>query len=278
MIQEYKQLWRFYINRNGAATLAGKKIFLDDDESRLASQVLRLDVGEDVELADGLGWTARGVISVLQKKSVEVEVQSETHWDKPVFSRVAIVGLPKPGALDEVVQAAVDSGLEHLIFFRGERSTSRQEFKTEKIHRQVFELSRITKSPWNLAVHFSDGLAAALEKAGSLTQGSRLCFFVCDERPVHAHSTASNSHLLDLLLHSPSCSWACVVGPEASFSAREYELLDKQSENGNLNFVGLGQRILRTPAAVAAAAWLMAGCRESSGQRDGRPNSAQTPK
>ncbi len=262
MTQEYKQLWRFYVDTKEATSLIGIRIFLNEDESRLAAQVLRLREGEELELANGLGWTARAVISALQKKVVEVEVRQEFHFPWAAKRRVAIVGLPKPGALDEVVQAAVDAGLDNLIFFRGERSTSKQEFKADKIQRQVSELSRITKSPWNLVVHYCDSLAAALEKTRAMSEHGEARFFVCDERPVHGDVPEPAPHLLELLLQSESESWACVVGPEASFSAHEYELLVQFKEKNSLDFVGLGSRILRTPAAVAAAAWMMAGCQE----------------
>ncbi|MEN9528851.1 MAG: hypothetical protein RI932_724 [Pseudomonadota bacterium] len=278
MTQEYKQLWRFYVDRVSSSSLAGRQIFLNEEESRLAAQVLRLREGEGVELADGFGWSARAVVSAVQKKTVEVEVQNDLHSPKSTLPRLAVVGLPKPGALDEVVQAAVDSGLDHLIFFRGERSTSKQEFKAEKIHRHVFELSRITKSPWNLAVDYCESLSAALEKALVVFQSSNPCFFVCDERPVHGDNLGPTPHLLEMLLRFPARSWACIVGPEASFGAHEYELLQQFKENHTLDFVSLGNRILRTPAAVAAATWMMAGCQEQKIYGTGSPNSAHTPK
>lgn len=264
MSQEYKQVWRFYVPRDSSPSGSHSRVQLSEDESHLASQVLRLKEGEIVELADGCGWTARGPIVSMRKKSVEILIHSEFFADKRQFGRFAIVGLPKPGALDEVVQACVESGIDLLVFFRGERSTSKQDFKTEKLRKQVAELTRITKSPWNLEVVLSDNLSSAVERCIQISGSEVLELFVCDERPIHSEFQTGSRHLLECLKNSKNRSWACVVGPEASFSQHEYDYLADHATQRAIEFVSLGPRILRTPAAVAAATCLMAASAESN--------------
>lgn len=264
MSQEYKQVWRFYVPHDRSLGGAHSHVQLSEDESHLASQVLRLKEGEVVELADGCGWTASGPIISIRKKLVEVLIESESLDNKWRFGRFAIVGLPKPGALDEVVQACVESGIELLVFFRGERSTSKQEFKGEKLRKQVAELTRITKSPWNLQVVFSENISLAVERCIQIAASEVLELFVCDERPIHSELQTGSRHLLECLRNSKNRSWACVVGPEASFSQREYDFLSDEATVRPVEFVSLGPRILRTPAAVAAATWLMSALAESN--------------
>ena len=264
MSQEYKQIWRFYVSRDSSLSGSSARVQLSEDESHLASQVLRLKEGETVELANGCGWTARGPIVSIRKKSVEVLIESESIVQNGRLGRFAIVGLPKPGALDEVVQACVESGIDHLVFFRGDRSTSKQEFKAEKLRKQVAELTRITKSSWNLEVVFAENLSAAVERCIQISSSEKLELFVCDERPIHSESQTGSRHLLECLRSSKNRSWACVVGPEASFSLREYDFLVEQATLRPVEFVSLGPRVLRTPAAVAAATWLMSASAESN--------------
>ena len=67
-----------------------------------------------------------------------------------------MVGITKPGALDEVVQACVEAGVSDLILFKGDRSTSKQEVKIDKISKQIRELSRITKAPWVMQISYRE--------------------------------------------------------------------------------------------------------------------------
>lgn len=71
-----------------------------------------------VELADGFGWTAYGQIMLAKKRQLEVEIHDQSFTARPRFLKMLVVGLPKPGALDEAVQSAVDSGADQLIFLR----------------------------------------------------------------------------------------------------------------------------------------------------------------
>ena len=48
---EYKQIWRFYTERPSAGVSSMQTIELSDDEAHFAFSVLRLSVGENVELA-----------------------------------------------------------------------------------------------------------------------------------------------------------------------------------------------------------------------------------
>lgn len=268
MNHEYKQLWRFYVvsPEDGQPGFSSGVLSLDEEESRFASSVLRLKEGELVEIADGRGWIGQGRISLIRKKNIDIALENKRFYERKDRLRLAVVGLPKPGALDEVVQNCVEAGIDELIFFRADKSTTKQEFKPDKLKKQIAELSRISKSPWLMEVSLAPGLAQAIEKCEQLNSHQTIDFFVCDERPAHGDGRLSSRHLLRALENSKSQSWASVIGPEASFSLAEYELLERLVAEKRSEFVGLGPRILRTPAAVAAASWLMA-CFAEAGER-----------
>lgn len=235
---------------------------LSPEESHLAIQVLRLKEGEIVELADGFGWTAFGHITLAKKRQIEVTISEQFFTARPRFLKAMIVGLPKPGALDEAVQAAVDAGVDQLVFFKADRTTSRQEFRAEKIRKQIFEMTRITKSAWCLDFSYEESIEAAIEQCQLKLAPEKLALFVCDERPLHEPSGPQSHHLFQCLSHTPSMGWACIIGPEASFSAREYDFFLTLEQAQQLQFATLGPRILRTPSAVSASAWMMASLRE----------------
>ena len=243
--------------------MVGETLSLNPEESHLATQVLRLKEGEMVELADGFGWTAYGQIMLAKKRQLEVAIHDQSFIARPRYLKMLIVGLPKPGALDEAVQAAVDSGADQLILFKADRTSSRQEFRLEKMRKQISEMTRITKSPWCLDISHAESIEAAIRQSQMKSMPEQLALFVCDERPAHEPGAVSTPHLFQAMSQELSCGWACIIGPESSFSVREYEYFATLEQAQKLKFVSLGPRILRTPAAVASAAWMMASLRES---------------
>lgn len=264
MTKEFKQIWRLYCERSQPSSARGETLFLNPDESHMATQVLRLKEGEMVELADGLGWTAYAQITHAKKRQLEVAIHSQSFSARSRFLKMLIVGLPKPGAVDEAVQAAVDSGADQLIFFRADRTTSKQDFRSEKLRKQIFEMTRITKASWCLDISCEDSLEEAIRKAQLKSMPEQLSLFVCDERPAHDTNGQPTHHLQHSLMQVLSSSWACIIGPESSFSVREYDYFTTLEQTQKIQFVTLGPRILRTPAAVSAASWVMSSMRESS--------------
>jgi RsmE family RNA methyltransferase len=287
-MSEYKQVWRFYVDRTTEMS-SGTVIGLDSDEAHFAFAVLRLAVGEDIELADGYGRIARATLVRVDKKTVEARIEHSRREPINIRRVFAIVGLTKPGALDEVVQSCVESGVLHIILFKGKRSTSKQEVRPDKLTKQIRELCRVTKAAWLPQVSVVDSLQHALERARVDSGHSDVQIFACDERPSHRLVTGiknnlesqlrlnspSNSettttetpHLLSIALKSIAKDFYFVVGPEASFSTDEYDVLLNEEKFGHLNFVTLGPRILRTPAAVSAAANMLSGVIESTDTR-----------
>jgi|1048.fasta_scaffold21984_3 16S rRNA (uracil1498-N3)-methyltransferase len=267
---EYKQVWRFYVQRPENDSV-GQEVHLDSDEVHFAHAVLRLSPGEKVELADGNGWTSRAFLKRVDKKAVLAEL-GESNLHSPLPRKIAaVVGITKPGALDEVVQACVESGIHTLILFRADKTTSRQELKSDKIERQIREACRITKSPWFLKLRIVDSLSAALQMVE--VDFSGCSFFICDERPANAvQKIESTEHLLTSVMNSKKGDLAFVVGPEASFSSSEYDFLINGEFSKRIHFVSLGPRILRTPAAVASAAYVLSALVDSGVSSASRNN------
>lgn len=259
---EYKQIWRFYVDTPVDAFSDQDVIELSNEEAHFAFSVLRLSPGESVELSDGRGWTARAALAQVDKKTVSARIQTILPQAPVTNKLIAVVGLTKPGALDEVIQACVESGVFELVLFKGERSWSKQEVKEEKIKKQIREMCRITKSPWCMKVTQCDSLHSALTYLAKQFQYETL--LVCDERPAHIGlQTTQSQHIMHAVRNSHAHDLVFLVGPEASFSLKEYEVLSSEEAKSRAVFVSLGPRILRTPAAVAAASYTLNSVLES---------------
>ena len=64
-------------------SLAGDVLRLDGPEGHHAAVVRRLDVGERVRLTDGVGGVADGVVSAVDRRQVDVAVESRAELPRP---------------------------------------------------------------------------------------------------------------------------------------------------------------------------------------------------
>jgi len=118
-----------------AAILPDPLVELNDSESHHAIKVLRKRTGDAVELLDGRGTLANGVIE-REKPTVLVKV---AHWDtqpqaKPLI-RVA-ASLPKGPRTDEMVNQLVQLGVHELIPLQTVRATVKaRDNKLERMER-----------------------------------------------------------------------------------------------------------------------------------------------
>lgn len=108
-----------------ALGLPGSRCRLDADTSKHLAQVMRLSVGDTVQLFDGQGLEARARIVSDDRRAVEVEV-----LEAPVDVRLAwsvhlLIGIPKGPAMDLAVRGATEAGVTHIHPVLCERAVPR---------------------------------------------------------------------------------------------------------------------------------------------------------
>lgn len=106
-------LFRFIGERVG-----DKSWRLADDEAHHLAKVLRLEVGAEVEVTDGKGRWAQGVVRSSGSKSAEIEATSEG-VDAPSSMPISFaVAALKPGDVDEILPALTELGVDHVHVFQ----------------------------------------------------------------------------------------------------------------------------------------------------------------
>jgi len=239
-------LWRLFAP---APVGVGENISLAEDEHHYAFHVLRLAQGAAVEVGDGRGWLARGVLDRCDKKGAHVRVEHELE-EKIFGTRVHLfLGQPKPATLEDVVAQAAELGVAKIHVFRCVKSQSKAPLKREKLERLALESLRITKgfrAP-EIVVHDS---VEALLSTGGLSQAGRV--FLCDESPLHEVGAAHHNGLhVQLMANGKGGTEdvGVIVGPESSFTDGERAAF----ATAGAVPVSLGPLVLRVPTAVAAA-------------------------
>ncbi len=109
-------------NRFFTPDLAAERITLDVGESHHALNVLRLAAGDDVELFDGRGGVADGVISGTARGGVTVDMRSRRQADAPAGLKVKLAfAEPKGKRLDWLLEKATElaaAAIQPVIFER----------------------------------------------------------------------------------------------------------------------------------------------------------------
>lgn len=134
-------LHRFYIP---PASWNPAGLSLDEAESRHATEVLRLRVGDSVSVFNGEGLQAEAVISRIAKREVALEPGELKRTAAPAARLLLAQAVPKGKNMDLVLQKATELGVSGIIPLISERTVVRLSVaeaadKQEKWQRIVIE-------------------------------------------------------------------------------------------------------------------------------------------
>lgn len=210
---------------------------LDRDESKHAVSVLRLEVGDDVELFDGQGTEAVGQVLTRAKSGVTIAISESRRVAPPQTSIDIVAAIPKGPRSDSMIQQLSQVGVDRLIPLISERAiVNPRETKLEKFRRAAVESAKQCRRAHVLQIADPEEMTSALACNAE-------CKLIADARGMS---------MGDLTPESPK-SVRVLIGPEGGFSAKE------QSAAAEAGFVqwSLGTHIMRIEtAAVVAGAFL----------------------
>ena len=227
------------LRRVHTPTLHAGRIELDPAQSRHARDVLRLDVGTEVEVFDDAGGVGRGVIAALEPV-VMIDVNSTTEPGRAGVSDITVAAaVPKGDRADWMIEKLSEVGVSRFVPLSAARSVVLPEGKNKRDRwlriatesakqsrrRGVMRIDELTKLP--------DAMAQAAATRG----------FVL--------STDLEATPLPDALGDDARSVTLFIGPEGGWTDDELALFRKM----NIASVKLTETILRveTAALVAAA-------------------------
>lgn len=214
----------------------GETCILQGEEFEHAKNVLRLGVGDEVELLDNSGKKYVAVICEVQKRQMTLNVLSVADGDKEAKTAVALAfGYLKNADKNEfIVQKGVELGVQKLIAFSSNFSSAyMSENKLERLNKVSKESAKQCLRDRYPAVEYADSLAKTLDELSEYENKLFACEF--------AESSEADIAALQ-------GSTAIVIGSEGGFSREEAEM----AEEKGFALVSLGKRILRAETAAVA--------------------------
>ncbi len=206
--------------------------------------VLRMRVGDAVQLFNGDGQLWAGVVAALDKSASTVTVLEcldiANHHRELPFEITVAQSLVEPSKMDWVVEKAVELGVAWLQPIAASRSVTRLDADRavkRVAHWQAIAVSASEQCGRNRVMHVE--LPTTVANALKHSNGAQLLLHPVGGVPLQSWCAANAPQPLTL--------W---IGPEGGWSQEEL----KQLEAAGAQRVTFGSRVLRTESAAAAIA------------------------
>ena len=228
---------RFFVDPDA---IQGDTITVTGDDARHIARSLRMAVGDEVTLSDGLGVEYSCRLTKIRDEECIAEVlSSEKSKREPTHPVTLYMAYPKGDKLETVVQKSVELGASHIVPFESERCIKRP--APEKAEKQTARLQRIADEAAKQCgrgilptVHTPVSFGAMLDM---MAKHSLVLFCYEKEDTTTIRAALENATGLSDL--------AVIVGAEGGFSEKEAAaIVDKGAK-----CVSLGPRILRCETA-----------------------------
>lgn len=216
---------------------SGASLLIEGAEHHHLTHVMRIDVGEELELVNGRGDLGHGIVKAIGKKNSEIHLTSIAH--EPPFGPSFFLAVPlmRPTKLEWIVEKGTELGATGFIFYPAAHS-EKEDLSSRHLERLHLMAIGALKQSGRLYLPSLE-IIASLEHV-FVKEAS---FFFGDPRAKEpmALSAFKNQSLI------------FITGPEKGFSPEELFLLDHHARS-----VRLSRYILRAETAPIAAAVFLA--------------------
>lgn len=211
--------------------------------------VLRLNIGDRVELFNGEGGSYLATLTAISKKQVNAEVKLFLPEEVELPFHLSLAqGLPEGSKMDWIIEKAIELGVNHIQPLAAQRSVVK--LNQERAEKKI--------------AHWRGIIQSATEQCGR----KRLAHLAelidaqkwMMQQDIHKRillSPRASQSLADWAKHHPAQALTIAIGPEGGFSEQEEQL----AVNQGALMLSLGPRVLRTETAglaaitVISAAW-----------------------
>ena len=229
------------------------ELTLDEDNSRHIVQVLRMQLGDQLQLTDGRGNLLTTAILDDHKKKCRVQIQTVMHQpprEKNVT--IAMSLLKNASRFEWFLEKATEIGVTAIIPLLCER-TERQHFREDRLQNILVSAMLQSQQAWLPSLRLPTSLAELIGNPGC----EQLFIAHCLEEQRVALGEAARSVVPDGVQAKAEAtrvpSQLILIGPEGDFSPKEIELAILHQ----FLPVTLGATRLRTETAGIVAATLL---------------------
>jgi len=221
--------------------LESNQITLSEEESKHAIRVLRLNKSDQIEMIDGKGIFAIGIIIDANPKKAIIELVSKELKPQSFSYNLHLLVAPakNPDRNDWLIEKATETGFNKISFIETEKS-ERSKINIDRLTRIAINAMKQSKQFYlpeiNEIKPFQKVISSLINP-----KEFRLIAYCNADKSQSIHKLLSDFNNQELVI---------AIGPEGDFTSNEIEL----AETLNFKQVSLGNTILRTETAALCAA------------------------
>ena len=212
-------------------------VTLCESESSHAVRSRRLREGQAVNVLNGLGVSASGTILVINKRAVEIKLDSYHFSEKKVPALTIATAIPKGDRQKVMVDMLTQLGVSEIIPLECEHSVTRySDNLRQKWLRSAIESCKQSQNPWLPKITKAYNIQHFIEKN--------------DYYIVYADASGqSMTSVRSAVAKSDVSNLMVIIGPEGGLSKSELTFLNSQY----IQPISLANNILRTETAAITA-------------------------
>ncbi|MBS0647621.1 MAG: 16S rRNA (uracil(1498)-N(3))-methyltransferase [Verrucomicrobia bacterium] len=214
-------------------SLNTSSLSFEGEEFHHLAHVMRVRVGETIEIVNGRGELATGEVVSLDKKNAELKILSHHTEPCPEQSLILAQALTRPSSLEWIIEKGTELGVTEFWLFPGERS-EKKELSPSQVHRLATMTQSALKQCGRLflpSIVLKPALSSWQPPAGSL--------FFGDLSPQAPRLKGPFQNTVVFF-----------IGPEKGFSSTETKILSEQFKAQGIR---LHDNILRAETAAITA-------------------------
>lgn len=211
---------------------------LDEAEAHHAIKVLRLEVGDQIQVTDGLGAFAEARVSHIDKRQCQFEIDKLVETPKrtnPIHLFVAPT--KQSDRIEWLVEKVTEIGIDAITLMQCERS-ERKHLSEDRLLKVALSALKQSQQSW-------------LPVIEPMTPFSKIAGRTFDQKFIAYVDSANPDHLKKLA--TPTGSRALLIGPEGDFTPDELTLALQKGWTK----VSLGDTRLRTETAALVGTLLL---------------------
>lgn len=228
---------RFFVSKDNISDAA---LFIEGDDARHIARSLRMAVGDEITVSDGVGAEYTATLERIRDERVDaLIVSSRPSPSEPSVRITLYMAYPKGDKLETVVQKAVELGVSRIVPFESSRCIKRPSADKAEANRK-----RLSRIALEAAKQCGRGIVPEVALPVSFREAVKEA--ASADLPLFCYEDESGTNIKTVLEGATAVkSVSVMVGSEGGFSPDEASA----AREGGLISVGLGPRILRCETA-----------------------------
>ena len=232
--------------------LDDKTLYIDGEDVKHISKVLRYGQGDEIEVCDSNGHEYICRIESVDKTRIDLSIVDEVDINRESRIRVSLYqGVPKSTKMDIILQKLTEAGVDERVLVNNKRSVvnikgDKADKKFDRWERIIYEAAKQSKRGLIPKLRGILSFKEALEDMGK--NDINICPYEV-EKSLGIKEALQTGQVKKILENKDEVRVGIFIGPEGGFAEEENEMV----KAAGIASVTMGPRIFRTETASIVA-------------------------